>query len=151
MKEIIQNNNGFDLPENYFDELKSEVMLKVQKNQFEGGFTVPDNYIETLRKNVLANTKPDIKTIKISWFYYASAAAALLLAVTFIFLFEPQKQENFGSISDKEIINHLEHNGLSIDLLCDAGWCNEIIIEPNTKLENYLIDEMDETNFYDEL
>lgn len=90
-----------------------------------GGFKVPENYFENLNASLLETTKEKEKSIlKIRWrnLYGISSVAASIFIVAGFFMFDP-KLKSTTEPNVEDIISHLQTEELSIDLLCEAGWC----------------------------
>jgi|LakMenE01Jun11ns_1017448.scaffolds.fasta_scaffold9942182_3 hypothetical protein len=125
--------------ENFLSSLKQE----------ENGFEVPEQYFELLPNKILQqlpkeNTKVFKLQVKQLWVNGASIAA-MLLVVFGLFLFEPspQSQTKLSGPSEDELIEQLQQIELNADLLCEAGWCNEIELlekEDLSQTENFLLE-----------
>jgi len=93
-----------------------------------GGFKVPDDYFEKLNIKVIENVNSK-KTIglKLHWVnsINLTAIAASLFIISGLFLFEPNRNKN-QEPNAEEIISHLQQEEITVDLLCDAGWCLEL-------------------------
>jgi hypothetical protein len=108
-----------------------------------GGFKVPDNYFENLNDLLFEKvTAKQAKKLTLNWFnaINITAIAASVLLIAGLFLFDPNnmaKQE----LNEEEIISHLQQEEITVDLLCDAGWCIELDqTEPkNSDLEEEIL------------
>lgn len=150
---LKQHNGGFTTPPNYFNQLKQQLTdeVKITPNAHikTNGFSVPNGYFLQLNKRIKQ------KTIAASahkdshmWQQYAAAAAIVLVAV-FLFLFEPTLTSNTQEqLTDEAIINHLQNEDITIDLLCDAGWCNDLNLNNSNLIEEYLLNETDAYEWY---
>lgn len=117
--------------------------------QVEGGFNVPEQYFEGLPKKIiqqLPKEKPRVFKLHVKqlWANVASIAAILLM-VFGLFLFEPKpiNQTKLNSPSEEELIEHLQQIEINSDLLCEAGWCNELELlqkEDLSQTEDYLLE-----------
>jgi hypothetical protein len=111
----------------------------------KGGFKVPENYFETLNASLAEKVNDQsVKTIKLSWINPAnltSIAASMLLIAGF-FMFDP-KFKSSEEPDEEEIISHLQTEELTVDLLCDAGWCIDLdqTEQKNTELEDEILRE----------
>lgn len=108
-----------------------------------GGFKVPENYFDNLNASLLETTKEKEKSIlKIRWhnLYGISSIAASIFIVAGFFLFDP-KLKSTSEPNVEEIISHLQTEELSIDLLCEAGWCTDLdqTEQRNTDLEEEIL------------
>lgn len=125
--------------ENFLSSLKQE----------EDGFGVPEHYFERLPNKILQqlpkeNNKFFKLQVKQLWVNGASIAA-MLLVVFGLFLFEPspQSQTKISGPSEDELIEQLQQIEINTDLLCEAGWCNEIELlekEDLSQTENFLLE-----------
>ncbi|MBU3663869.1 MAG: hypothetical protein FGM41_11835 [Bacteroidetes bacterium] len=125
--------------ENFLSSLKQE----------ENGFEVPEQYFELLPNKILQQLpKENPKVFKLQvkqlWINGASIAA-MLLVVFGLFLFEPspQSQTKLSGPSEDELLEHLQQIELNTDLLCEAGWCNEVELlekEGLNQTETYLLE-----------
>lgn len=93
---------GFKVPDNYFQDLEAQIMDKVSNgttllDSYKGkpGFEVPQDYFKQLEENItekLELTAPGKKVIPL-WkkkkLYYATAVAAVFLAIISTVLFNP--------------------------------------------------------------
>lgn len=93
-----------------------------------GGFKVPEDYFEKLNIKVKENVNSK-KTIGLNLYWVNSinltAIAASLFIISGLFLFEPNSNKN-QEPNVEEIISHLQQEEITVDLLCDAGWCLEL-------------------------
>jgi hypothetical protein len=122
LSSLKQDNNGFEVPEQYFERLPHKILQQLPKE----------------------NKKVFTLQLKPLWINVASIAAVLLL-IFGLFLFEPnpQSQTQISSPSEDELIEQLQQIELNTDLLCEAGWCTEIELlekEDLDQTENYLLD-----------
>lgn len=110
----------------------------------QGGFKVPENYFETLNISIEENLKnQSLKTIKLRWISpvnLTSIAASILLIAGF-FLFDPNLKYQEEQPSAEEIFSHLQSEELTVDQLCDAGWCIDLdqTEQKNTELEDEIL------------
>ncbi|MDP1727939.1 MAG: hypothetical protein Q8M15_14235 [Bacteroidota bacterium] len=162
----LKVNGGFIVPDNYFEELElrlqsvsDEPMLELETS--EGGFVVPEAYFEDLESRILKKVPVQAKVIPMyqrGIFRISIAVAATLLLVSLLYLFETKKQPGptakIAEPTENEIIEYLNKEGYRIDLLCDAGWCNELN-NTNKKetepIEKYLLEHADEDLLIEEL
>ncbi|MCM4160621.1 hypothetical protein FHG64_18530 [Antarcticibacterium flavum] len=94
--------SGFQVPENYFQDLEDRIMNKVTNDESsleylkgQSGFVVPQDYFEQFEGKVidkLGLDTPDKKVIPL-WkkkkFYYTTAVAAVFIAIISTVLFNP--------------------------------------------------------------
>lgn len=157
-KEIVELENdikslkvkgGFCVPESYFESLQSKlenigeepllgIDLEGKTKVNEIGFSIPQGYFESLESKVIARAFENDHTAKVmSIFSYKKylivSIAATFLFSAFLFLWKDEKMmpfpENKGLEVD-QVASHLEIGDLNEDLLCDAGWCDELTTLP---------------------
>ncbi len=75
-KEHIHN-EGFQVPEGYFEQLESSVLGRLDE-----GMEVPEGYFENIEDRIVSKVKPQ-RTISISRYLSWSAAAVILLSLGF--------------------------------------------------------------------
>lgn len=170
-EEFIKNlkvTGGFTVPANYFNELDERLQNIYAEPTFtlasNNGFNTPDAYFDTLQASILEKiTNKQAKILplyKTTAFKISIAIAAALLMVALLFLYEPktpvQSAGNLATpaLSEQEIIDHLSSVGYNDELLCDAGWCNELNKtdkKENNEIENYLQQHTEEDLFTNEL
>ncbi|OYU97556.1 MAG: hypothetical protein CFE21_04485 [Bacteroidetes bacterium B1(2017)] len=158
---------GFEVPEGYFEGLEYSLMseeedIEIREKEIsELGFGMPANYFENLENEVLSKLekRQEARVIPIaaqSWYIWASSAAAvLLIALNFVF-FKPNENHSeltSQQISTEDVANHLLESDINEDLLCDAGWCNELekLSGGTDKATNELLLETDEEILINEL
>lgn len=111
----------------------------------EGSYKVPVNYFESLEDSILKkiSEQEKRKKSKIIQFYWVSAAAVLMVA-GFLFWFSPvmPNEEEANIMSTDVVLEEIGSDDLSIDLLCDAGWCLEL--ENIKSLPDSTLDSSDE-------
>jgi hypothetical protein len=145
---------GFTIPDNYFDSMKSSIIsntsndnLKIDNQQ--GGFVVPVLFFETQKNQILSKIISNrAKKISLSYnqiILRVSSIAAMITVVGFLFLFEnSSKSPDFtASFSNEEILNHLEKNDVSEDLICELLNRNKTDKKDND-IEKYLYENVDE-------
>lgn len=158
---------GFEVSEGYFEELENSLISEEEnieiavKEISRLGFEMPANYFENLENKVLAKLekRQEARVISIapqSWYIWASSAAAVILITLNFVFFEPkEKQTELTSqqISTEDIADHLLESDLNEDLLCDAGWCNELekLYGSTDKATNELLLDTDEEILINEL
>ncbi|MCK6611273.1 MAG: hypothetical protein L6Q78_09535 [Bacteroidia bacterium] len=147
----LDTQGGFEVPVDYFEANTKRLSAFLRKEGPElpesiGGFQVPENYFENLRPTI------PVKKGRIVRFrpLFNVAASFLLIGFTGFLLIRSNqtgssKQSELSSLSQEEIINHLETQEFSADLLCEAGWCNEFqLLENEDKELNPLLDGVSE-------
>jgi len=149
------NNNGFNTPDGYFENLNHRILNKALFTENNGGLLVSDEYFNNLNKEIVRCTisKKPIKTIYLN---VALSAAAVLIACVMLFIFVPKNSTHYADLNkltEEQIIEHLQNDQISVELLCEAGWCNEIDLkkESNSSIENYLLNEINNDEIINEL
>ncbi len=157
-KQMNQKSAGFVVPENYFSNT-TERLISIANKKNEGmnavnGFLIPPAYFENKKIAMIASVNKNQKTLNFYAIYSLAGIAAVLIAVL-SFTFWPTKNmtpvdTGFKQLSDSEIIEHLSSHDINEELLCDAGWCQELkdLHQPN-HIENYLL-ETDELEYLNE-
>lgn len=115
--EDIKMNNGFKIPDGYFENFESKIM-----NQIE-------------------NEEPKVISIfRRQYFYVASIAATILVVIGFLFT----NNNNINSIDDTTLENYLVTEVSSYDLIDkidveNIASADDVIELSNDNLENYLM------------
>lgn len=115
--EDIKMNNGFKIPDGYFENFESKIM-----NQIE-------------------NEEPKVISIfRRKYFYVASIAATILVVIGFLFT----NNNNINSIDDTTLENYLVTEVSSYDLIDkidveNIASADDVIELSNDNLENYLM------------
>ncbi len=150
--ELKNNNGGFNLPPNYFAQLKLQVAkqtaLMPYAHKNNSGFNVPNEYFSKLNQAIKQQTAGKQQKPHIILLTKYAAVAAIFIVAVFLFLFEPTFVANQTVLTDEAIINHLQNEGFTLDLLCDAGWCNELYENNKSNIEEYLLNETDAYEWY---
>ena len=149
IEQLKENNAGFSLPDTYFSD--NAVRLKLIPNDemaeqlFEAGFLVPPTYFSNNKKQLIERVNKKNKQIKIFKITVVSGIAAVFLAILGL-NYWPTKpiskvELDFNQLTDAEIIEHLSELELNENIVCDAGWCQELkdLNKPND-LEIYLLE-----------
>lgn len=155
------NKGGFTAPDAYFDGMKNAILSKIDGDKLtidtpQTGFIAPDTFFEEQKHQILAMVnKPQAKRIKLNsyqWLIRAASIAAMLTIVGFLFLNKNASKsvELTASISSEEIVNHLEKNDVSEELICELIDQNKVT-KKETDLEKYLNEHADEDLLIDEL
>jgi len=157
----LKVDGGFIVPENYFDGLKSSIKNQINQNEnslphsteiIADGFITPPDYFNNLKENILVNintrkaVKPNLRLV----YSQIINIAAILFVVSFLYFYKDIHHaegyaNNWKDLSDKELIDHLNTTGYSVEMLCDAGFCDDLlkVNDNNGELEKYLIDNTD--------
>jgi hypothetical protein len=127
-----KNQQGFTVPENYFEQSKTQLLTKINN----GGFTVPEGYFELTQAKLLAQVKPKAK-LNLVWVKYAAAASVLL--VVSLFLLKPTYAPN-KALTDDDIINYVANDNLN-DIPATALVNNTTTDDTDTELMMHLDEE----------
>lgn len=146
----LELKGSFSVPEGYFEQLQERLEIlgdettdEGQLDSFnslgvEGGFNIPTDYFEALEGKVMNRVLEENKEAKVipllsyKKYWLASIAATFLIAA-FIFLWKDQKVTlvaESNTLQIEQVADHLEVGDLNEELLCDAGWCDEITSLP---------------------
>ncbi len=159
----LSKNAGFTVPEKYFENLQNVIIEDIKILNFKientkGGFIVNDDFFETQKQIILNKTiknKPNYKiNLYPNLFFKVTSIAALITIVGFLFLYKNNavSYANTIPISHDEILQHLEKNEVSIELISEEINLNKTnISNKNNELEKYLIEQADEQQLIDEL
>jgi hypothetical protein len=146
-----KENQGFKVPENYFEHLSEEIESRIavanlKALHVEEGFDVPANYFEALQAKIISQTtaaKPQPKVVKL-WhsdlMKYVSAACVIVLMASGLYLNQQYElkearttelatEQVLYDIDESVIIEHLqESQHASVSTASDA------------EVENYILD-----------
>jgi hypothetical protein len=162
----LKGSGGFETPQDYFEnnlkklqEISKEPNLGL--NDIKGGFETPPLYFENLNAQILSKVNQPKKGKKLSlfpnvnWVNYAAACLVFGLIVFGVMQMNSSNQTETAKIEDlteDEIIEHLSNTGFREEMLCDAGWCDELNkLENSSEIENYLLEEGAENELIDEI
>ena len=162
----LKSPGGFDIPQDYFEnnlkklqEISKEPKLEL--NDTKGGFETPPMYFESLNEKILSKVNQPKKGKKLSLFpnvNWVNYAAACLVFGLILFGMMQMNQSNqtetakIEDLTDEEIIKHLSESGFREEMLCDAGWCDELKkLENSSEIENYLLEDASELELTDDI
>jgi len=141
--------SAFEMPVNYFS-AQFEKLKHIPHQQH--GMTVPLDFFENQEAQMLSKIKQGQKS-KLKYIYWLipPAVAALFIFILYPNLKTPSAAKlNLDKVSDNEIIEHLSHQELNQDLLCETGWCQDIHeLNKSNDLEKYLIETDNLSNLID--
>ncbi|MDZ4666944.1 MAG: hypothetical protein SGJ00_03570 [bacterium] len=134
---------GFKVPHNYLENLVEGFDIAERDLEFKGdGFGVPDGYFVKLEGRVMDSLPKEAK--KLSLFsghrFWLGGIAASMFLVGFVFLWKQEKalvQTEKMSLEIGQVAAVLSVGDLNADLLCDAGWCEELEYLPMVKEGSY--------------
>lgn len=165
------NDNSFQVPENYFEELTEMIETRIafeQSVQPINRFAVPENYFETLQVRITSKIeaeqgiKKEAKIIPLwrrSFVKYASAACFLLITSFGVYFYQNSESANVVSvphmqtadlandqmlydIDETTIIDHLEAQNTSNTKITSAS---------DTEVENYILSNYSSSDLAQEL
>lgn len=158
--------HGFKTPENYFENFDERLFAKMEEELLpkEPGFKVPDNYFETLEEKLLTNVFASEKQLRRIPLFQNRAviwgmAIAACVAVIFTVVKTNTASNSITSLEFSSIESYIDDENLDLDsfdlmgLLNDediATLSNENRMFSEENLENYLIENIDNTNFLTE-
>ena len=114
-------NNGFKIPENYFEEFKEKLMFKLSEeksvllntdNHQDEGFTVPKDYFETLTDKIIV--KVDTKETKVVTlhpyrnYYLAAMSVAAIALLVFGLNWNTTEEVTFDTLVGNDIDSYFE-------------------------------------------
>lgn len=162
----LKSSGGFETPKDYFDNNLEKLQQIPKEPSFElnktiGGFEIPSLYFENLNEQILSKVIQPKKGEKlnlftqVNWMNYAAACLVFGLIVLGVMKMNPSTQTETATLEDlteDEIIEHLSSSGYREEMLCDAGWCDELKkLENNSEIENYLLDDGSELELTEEI
>jgi hypothetical protein len=164
------NENAFDVPQNYFEELTERIETNIalgQMIQREKSFAVPENYFETLQSRITdkiaaTETKKEAKVIplwKRGFIKYASAACFLLISSFGVYFYQNNQNNDIPAaqlqsaefaneqmlydIDESTIIDHLEAQNTSNTKTTTSA--------SDTEVENYILNNYSSSDLAQEL
>ena len=164
------NENAFDVPQNYFEELTERIEIKLALGQIiqqEKSFAVPENYFETLQSRITdrisaTEDKKEVKIIplwKRGFIKYASAACFLLISSFGIYFYQNNQvnelpaaqlqsaefanEQMLYDIDESTIIEHLEAQNTSLNIKTTSA--------SDTEVENYILNNYSSNDLAQEL
>lgn len=164
MENIEKGKNSFSVPQNYFDTLTDEVLLKAREEKiasFAGkrnNYLVPNNYFENLGTQIFEKTTSESKRTKIiplNTRWMIGVAAAFLIVAAYFFGLNPNLAESgLNEFSQEESIEYIYDNIDDYDieeivaLLDDDADIDEVLQGINGDFEAALED-INSDNFID--
>lgn len=149
LRKRTQNENGFSVPENYFEGVEDVVLSKMFEQDFpkDIAFSAPDNYFGSFDEEFLAKIdfpKKEVKVIslksRILKFIPTTAAACILLFIGLNY-FSTNEKISFETISSEELElwfndNNLNENSRDLLEFVDADFTGNDIIEGDTSIND---------------
>ncbi|WP_274475717.1 hypothetical protein [Mangrovimonas aestuarii] len=148
-----ENNHGFMLPDNYFENLDEKLFLeaKLKSSVTDSGLKVPNNYFENFEARLFSKieAKKEQKVVplfsKKIWYSAAAVAAIFLL---FFGLKPFSKSATFGSINESALENYvfqIDWDDSQLNTLIKDDF--EAVVLQQTlsdnSIENYILDNLD--------
>lgn len=128
---------GFDVPEQYFSSLKSNILAQTSQLPSSAGFSTPDQYFQKLQAKIIAQTVDaapvvikETKVVRLwrsNMFRYVSAACFAIVAAFGLYLNQQQtylpeqriaEMENeqlLYDINEQDIIEHVQENFVNVN------------------------------------
>lgn len=164
-KNNIPTNSGFKTPNNYFDNLTGNLLLRLDlesqlSNTEDQGFIVPPSYFISNKKNMtesilLLDNKEKPTTVKtVPRFIYTALAVAAALLLLIVLKPFAQAQDDLTNIDAIAVQTYLEYNSLE-NIEYDAEWLlaseeTDLLLDGvSTSKENILNYLQDETDLID--
>ena len=160
-KEKLHNikENGFKVPEGYFDSLEDNIMseLKLKDQVNTSGYTTPDNYFEALEDSILDKVSEEKDTKVINIFsrrniIYASAVAAAIVLLFNLSIFGESEE---WDIDNETVENYILDEGITsyeiASLLDEEELTEEDFIDYTDEenyIEDYIIDDLNVEDLY---
>ncbi len=151
----ISKEEGFKIPEGYFEGLSKEIMSKMDSSSFDlpktDGFKAPEGYFDTLGKEVIANERGGqsmvirLKPYKKLFFAAASVAAAVVLI--FGWQWQNSSSLEFGDIASGELLAYFEDYSTGLTSYEIA----EVVPIEDLELNDILERDLDDENIVDYL
>lgn len=146
-----KENQGFLVPENYFEELTANIESKITIGKFKNlnnndGFKTPVNYFENLNAQILSKTsaqKPKIKVNKL-WssdlMRYAAAACFILITASGLYFNQQNTltQDRKTEIASEQMLYDIDESVI-IEHLIETESLTAVS-PSDTELENYILD-----------
>ncbi len=162
----LKRSGGFEIPEDYFEsnfkvlqQIPLDPALDIEKTATS--FDTPPHYFENLSSQIFdkVNQPKQAKKISLSfsnnWMKIAAAIALFgVIGLGMMKLNTPKQTDTakLEDLSEEEIIDHLSSSGYGVDMLCDAGWCDELKkLDNNSDIENYLMEDGNELELMSEI
>lgn len=153
--ENIPKKNIFQVPENYFEDLSTQIeqrtQSKVENLSKENIFKIPEDYFENLGSQILARTTQQTKIIPLfTWSAkrtWSSLAACSAIAILGYFTLMP-KQDSLGSealagVQNQEIVNYLIQQDLNQTDVAEQIENKNIKFKETDLLNNLKVSEKD--------
>lgn len=157
--DLNNKNNGFDIPEDYFDVFEERLLQKLEKHKLpkSTGFILPKNYLENVESNIESKLKSTYKKTNIiplftkKTLYYALAIASCAILIITLTT-KNTSIEDLNNIPISSLESYLEEEQIGITTYDIASLLNteEIVLEENIlieneEIENYLLENLDNT------
>lgn len=151
----INNNSGFKLPKDYFNELEDKILTKAKLSSIKNsGFKTPDNYFASIENTVLSKLTTKKETPKIisiftkrNLFYASSIAAAIILMLN-VSIFD--NKLDFDTLDSATVENYIINEDITpIEIaslltskeLNDAAFIDFDLTQEH--IENYILEHVE--------
>lgn len=157
LKERIGNKNPFKVHPHYFENFEDtfEVSFnEIKIDSLKSTLKVPENYFDSVEQNVLLKLKsiPKEKEVKIfslrSRVFKLSVTAAVAASIALVFIFnrfQQSKESSFDSLALSDIENWIDQDYLKLDAYQIAAVYTDVQVQPN--LLNTLTNEEEMEDF----
>jgi len=156
-----KENQGFTVPQNYFEELGAQIESRIALDQIQtlvatDGFKTPANYFDKLNAEILSKTtaaKPKAKVVRLwrtDFMRYAAAACFILVVASGLYVNEQQNakavradelasEQLLYDIDESVIFEHIQESQTAATTTTDA------------ELESYILDNFSSTDLSNNL
>ncbi|MBV1924196.1 MAG: hypothetical protein KUG68_09230 [Flavobacteriaceae bacterium] len=159
-----KNTEGFNTPQNYFDDFEERLFLKISEDKLpkNNGFKIPDNYFNEVEDKIFSelnqtetnNGNKIISLFSKKTIYYAASIAACAIIV--FSLFNSDKSiDDIDEILVAEIEQFIEDENISFDtyeitsmLIEDEELNLENDLFSEELLEEYLLETINDTSLF---
>lgn len=151
IKDITQKEDGFFVPENYFDNIEDSLAVKISESTLpnDAAFIAPDNYLSAFDEKLLQKIdfpKDEVKVIslkttRILKLIPTAAAAACILLFIGLNYFPVSNKITFEEVSSEELEvwfndNTIENNSKVLLEFVDTDFTENDIIEDDTSIND---------------
>lgn len=155
LDQLKKKKSGFSIPEDYFENIESSILLNTKKSDWASNpFKVPQNYFEEFDSTVLnqINEKKSNSIFTLNRFWIPVSIAAMLILNISIFTFQKQDQ----SIEMADMENWLEDGTVDLNTYEIASVYEEELEDidltdfiESEEIEDYLYNDMNEMLYYE--
>lgn len=157
-----KGNQGFTVPQNYFEELGTQIESRIALDQIHNlvetdGFKTPANYFDKLNAEILSKTSAAASKTKVVRFWrtdfmrYAAAACFILVVASGLYVNE---QQNAKAIRADELANEQMLYNIDESVIFEHIQESQIAaasMTTDTEMENYILDNFSSTELSNNL